>query len=145
VWLASSQIPHNRSSSFVLCWTCSREEIRHGGQGTAQPAVDKRGEWGEKERERGARRGRREPRPGGKPPGARAQGCVREASWAGSSIAGWELSSSGRWPPGGPRRSSGVHFFLSAITTHAVLLPRNSTQGGEEQGPIRTGGTRKEA
>ena len=59
MWLASSQIPHNRSSSFVLCWTCSREEIRHGGQGTAQPAVDKRGEWGEKERERGLDEGAR--------------------------------------------------------------------------------------
>jgi hypothetical protein len=36
-------------------------------------------------------------------------------------------------------------FFLSVVTAHEVLLPRNSTQGGEEQGPIRTGGTRKGA
>jgi hypothetical protein len=36
-------------------------------------------------------------------------------------------------------------FFISAVTVHEVLLPRNSTQGGEEQGPIRTGGTRQGA
>jgi hypothetical protein len=36
-------------------------------------------------------------------------------------------------------------FFLSAVTAHEVLLPRNSTHGGEEHGLIRTGGTRKGA
>ena len=28
------------------------------------------------------------------------RGCVREAGWAGSAMAGREWSSSGRWPPG---------------------------------------------
>jgi hypothetical protein len=36
-------------------------------------------------------------------------------------------------------------FFLSVVTAHEVLLPRNSTQGGEEQGPIWTRGMRKGA
>jgi hypothetical protein len=36
----------------------------------------------------------------GEPPGTCAQGCVREAGWAGSARSGREWSSSGRWPPG---------------------------------------------
>jgi hypothetical protein len=78
---------------------------------------------GEKERggegERGAGRGRREPRPGGKPPGAHAQGCVREAGWVGSAMAGREWSSSGRWPPGWAATELRRPFLSSPHVEHA--------------------------